>query len=267
MRRTSRDSQIALSVFTLSVLIAMPAFADEVCGVKVRPAVESIAKYVVEKTGHEIICNFQNSDSETASGLIYEGKADFVNSSPRITINMGAVDPEMLIAHELFHLKLVASGEWGFDDFHVSLPCQIKISGSELQRRTQRFDDMAHSDLEHRIFFPKMREMGFDPNEQTNSYFRGAPFADPPPLNRQSPELMSLYYARFEETDREKRDQIVDLMLKSGFGRQVELGKRLLKIIQRDNPRNQKQGLATEQRLIQETFCDDRNLSMGSRGK
>jgi len=78
-----------------------------------------------------------------------------IDGTPVIKVPTGRDPSEADLVHELFHLKLIAEG-FGFIRFTKALPAAVET----------RLYQWVKDPIQHTIFFPRMKEMGFNPSEQ-----------------------------------------------------------------------------------------------------
>jgi hypothetical protein len=231
----------------------------ELCGVKLRPQVTALANDIAKKRKHAVICELDSL--KNINGSDYGGVADFDGNVPRIKIDKSQGDDlETTIAHELFHHELWASGQWSMRS-EVPLPHCGKPIGVD-QARISLFTEISVDHMQHRIFYPKMRAMKLNPNNDLDASFDRVPLMERHwDAYKLAPEIMAIVYARAEEFNSERRDQIVASLQEKGLGRQIELGKSLLKLIEKSNPQNNDEAVRTAHEMLIMTYCDPSNTA------
>ena len=161
-----------------------------------------------------------------------------IDGSPVIKVPPDRDPTEADLVHELFHLKLIAEG-FGFIRFSRPLPSAVET----------RLSQWVKDPIEHTIFFPQMKEMGFNPAEQIEkiaSNTRAGLIAEPgqaPELSvvplfalqmalRDSPAVFeSFIKGRVNETDIAVSRQAVEIVSKDEPGTPDEEIATLVKVL------------------------------------
>ncbi len=87
------------------------------------------------------------------------------DGTPIITIHMKEAKTEYAIVHELYHLKLFTIG--------LSLTPIIWDGNTKIiEPFVRQFSASVYDPLQHSLFYPKLREMGFDPDEGQREDFK-----------------------------------------------------------------------------------------------
>jgi hypothetical protein len=234
---------------------------SELCGVKLRPSVKALADYVVEKTKNQIACISEPNVTDS-SGQAYEGREEIVYGVPTIWFSTSRGADEETIAHELFHLKLQASGQ--FQGWELTSPPNCPPPPGFNMQEAQAFLSDLYSHLQHRIFFSDMRSMGFDPNAHLNASFDLTDSnSHALHLMKEHPLSAAVLYLRVVETDPERKDQIITRLKAEGFGQQIAVGEAMLKVITKENPQNTADGNRVLYECANLALCDRRNTVSG----
>jgi hypothetical protein len=98
----------------------------------------------------------------------YGGQSDvFDDGIPRIRVSYSSKAPETTVVHEMYHLL------WRFRGIPTRyIPANqgnVMLSESTLQSLNEIFTEVS-SRISHAIFFPSMRQIGFDPSVQYRSF-------------------------------------------------------------------------------------------------
>ena len=123
------------------------------CGVKLRDSVSRLKESVEQRFGKTVSCETDRILSENGD----YAKAGFApDGTPTIILDSQEGVDETEIAHELFHLELIGDGL--FDrQLITTLPSDINAKEFEFIAGKLR------SSIAHRMFYPKMVRMGFEP--------------------------------------------------------------------------------------------------------
>jgi hypothetical protein len=127
-----------------------------VCGIQLHPRVDKLKERVERLYGMPLDCEL---------GDIHAGEmADFGTSriatddTPVIILDRVLGTDETEIAHELYHLKLIAEGIDGGLETHAPPDIDAKTFQYTVRK--------LHNIIAHRLFYPKMRSMSLDPNKK-----------------------------------------------------------------------------------------------------
>lgn len=149
------------------------------------------------------------------------------DGTPLICINPAVSRREEVIVHELFHLKLYAEGY-----HHIQY-----AAGSGLDRA--RLHGMAESllvpwldsQVQHNIFYPRMRRMGFDPafdqREPLLEIFKSPPLMGEDLVFASRVWALLYFRAATQINDRVTRARVEEYYRRPELGQALELGKRL----------------------------------------
>jgi hypothetical protein len=127
--------------------------SSELCGVSLPSSVARLRKEVESKFGKSVNCKaiagLRATTGDYAKARVY------ADGTPWVLLDKSQGAGPDDIAHELFHLKLTAEG---FTSYAVQ-PAPPDIEPAVLLWVVKELSDL----LLHRLFFPQMRSMGFDP--------------------------------------------------------------------------------------------------------
>jgi hypothetical protein len=224
------------NTFTLLVFFAFADFVQptapprsSLCGVALHHQTARLLSVVERALSSSVQCSLTGNLRGSEGALAASGVA--TDGTPWIELD--AVDgvSETRVVHELFHLQLKSRG---FPrGFRVET---AKNVDTELVR-------LAATDiislLEHRLFFPKMRQMGFDPvreyRAEVEKYIRGAPT---PKSVEEYPELQSIGYAHVALllNDPVLTRQMEKWYIQNNWTDQLSRGRELSSYIRKSNP-------------------------------
>jgi hypothetical protein len=177
----------------LAVRFLMPSvIPDELlrssfCGIAIRPSVARVLQDVEQKFGKPVRCEVVSSLTGSEGGW---SSADVLpDGTPRIKLDKVAGRTENEVILELLHLQLIADG---FPDtFQLQVP--MGVDANSLANAARQLNSL----IQHRLTYPKMREMGFDPTKNYRPEIEHNISGDrPPPWSNQMPILFSVHYAR-----------------------------------------------------------------------
>ena len=121
-------------------------------GIKLRPEAVKLREDVERFFGTPIL-EERRSDPKSR---YYAGAGFAPSGAPQITLFREVTD-EASVVHELLHLKLIAEG---FPFLKFTLP--IEFINVPTTRFLQIVQSHIDDTLQHRLFFPEMRRMGYD---------------------------------------------------------------------------------------------------------
>ena len=122
------------------------------CGIELSPPSLALFRDVQNRLGKSIRC-----ETHLEFGIL--GASDVAaDGTPEIVLDKYEGKTEENLVHELFHLQLRAKG----------FPQRFQVSASRRTNKqlVQQVAEQLGSLIEHRLFYPQMRGMGFDPTLQ-----------------------------------------------------------------------------------------------------
>jgi hypothetical protein len=118
--------------------------------------VDKLKQRVERLYGKPLDCELDNIH---AGEMVDFGKANITtDDTPVITLDRVLGTDETEIAHELYHLKLIAEGIDGVLEMHAPPDIDAKLFQFTVRK--------LHNMILHRLFYPKMRSMSLDPNKK-----------------------------------------------------------------------------------------------------
>ena len=202
--------------------------SSELCGITLRPAAAKLLNDVQKGLAMPVHCSLRKHLESAEGASATSGISD---GQPWIELDESAGRTEADVVHELLHLKLKARG---FPrDFVVHAPAGVD---PELVRLAA---GQIFSLLEHRLMFPEMRRMGFDPvrryRKEVEAYMRGTPLPSSVVL---FPELQTIGYAHVVLLigDATLTRRVEKWYVEEGWRQQLVRGRELVSYIQNANP-------------------------------
>jgi hypothetical protein len=122
------------------------------CGIELSPPALALFRDVESRLGKTIRC-----ETHLEFGLL--GASHIAaDGTPEIVLDRYEGKTEENLVHELFHLQFNAKG----------FPQRFQVSASRKTNKqlVQQVAEQLGSLIEHRLFYPQMRGMGFDPTQQ-----------------------------------------------------------------------------------------------------
>lgn len=151
--------EIAQSPGTRQSPVRTASQSRKLFGIQLRPSAQALLSEVENLYGKTVV-EADNTNSESKSALGDAASNVLPDGAPVISINVTSGKNEDSIVHELFHLKLFAQGH--------STPPAIRIGNTGKTFDTgvivHLIMGLVHGPLQHSLFFPEMRRMGFDPD-------------------------------------------------------------------------------------------------------
>ena len=145
-------------LLSIALLFSPPtgkASSSTPCGVELSSSSLTLLHDVETQLGRRIRC-----ETHMEFGIL--GASDVAaDGTPEIVLDTYEGKTEENVVHELFHLQLRARG----------FPQRFRVTslGSANTVLVQQVAEQLGSLIEHRIFYPQMRQMGFDPTLQYRS--------------------------------------------------------------------------------------------------
>jgi len=146
-------------LLSIALLVAPKTFAPvrgaspaTLCGIELSPPSLALFRDVEGRLGKTIRC-----ETHLEFGIL--GASDIAaDGTPEIVLDTYAGKTEENLVHELFHLQLHAKG----------FPQRFQVSAARKTNKqlVQQVAEQLGSLIEHRLFYPQMRGMGFDPTRQ-----------------------------------------------------------------------------------------------------
>jgi hypothetical protein len=170
------------------------------------------------------------------------------DGTPLISLDAELGTTETEIAHELFHLQLK---EKGFQQgFSIEVPPDV--SRASLGVAVTSLSSL----IEHRLFYPQMRKMGFDPSENYRKEVEEHIERDqPPPSVGNHPELLAVDYAivALTSNDQALTKRVRAWYRKHGWLAQLKKGEELVRYLAAldpNTPEKKKVALAACLRIV-----------------
>ena len=122
------------------------------CGIELSPPSLALFRDVESRLGKAIRC-----ETHLEFGILGASEVA-ADGTPKIVLDTYQGKTEENLVHELFHLQLHAKG----------FPQRFQVSASRNTNKqlVQQVAEQLGSLIEHRLFYPQMRGMGFDPTGQ-----------------------------------------------------------------------------------------------------
>lgn len=181
------------ALFALSLFLFASTFSwagdgssPSLCGISLRPASAHLLHYVEHRFAKPVRCELATNLAQSEGARANE-RLD-VDGTPVVRLDSGSGRTETEVVHELFHLQLRALGFP--QDFAITVP--PSIDGNILQLAARDISAM----LEHRLFYPKMRQMGLDPTKAYRDEVENhIAHERPPSYSSRYPQLLVIDYA------------------------------------------------------------------------
>jgi hypothetical protein len=122
------------------------------CGIELSPPSLALFRDVESRLGKTIRC-----ETHLEFGILGASEVA-ADGTPQIVLDTYQGKTEENLVHELFHLQLHAKG--------FPQRFQVGASRNTNKQLVQRVAEQLGSLIEHRLFYPQMRGMGFDPTLQ-----------------------------------------------------------------------------------------------------
>jgi hypothetical protein len=203
-----------------------PLPLPSLCGIELSPKALQLLQDVEHKLAHPVQC-------QTSPDLsIKKGASAHSEVAPDgvgvITLDIFRGKTESNIVHELFHLQLRTQGFSQKPRFDA-LP---NTDDNQLTMTVMRMGDL----IEHRIFYPKMRRMGFDPTADYRKEVESALSSGT--YGVQLPETMSVNYAmvRLLINDPKLTQRVETFYVHQGLIQALTRGKKLVSYLLTSNP-------------------------------
>ena len=128
------------------------AASATLCGIELSPPSLTLFQDVENRLGKKVRC-----ETHLEFGIL--GASDVApDGTPQIVLDTYEGRTEENLVHELFHLQLRAKG----------FPQHLEVKSPRIANRElpQQVAEQLGSLIEHRLFYPQIRRMGFDPSLQ-----------------------------------------------------------------------------------------------------
>ena len=122
------------------------------CGIELSPPSLALFRDVEGRLGKSIRC-----ETHLEFGILGASEVA-ADGTPEIVLDRYRGKTEENLVHELFHLQLHAKG--------FPQRFQVNVSRNANRQLVQQLAEQLGSLIEHRLFYPQMRGMGFDPTLQ-----------------------------------------------------------------------------------------------------
>jgi hypothetical protein len=122
------------------------------CGIELRPPALALFRDVESRLGKTIRC-----ETHLEFGILGASQVA-ADGTPEIVLDRYQGKTEENLVHELFHLQFRAKG--------FPQRFQVSVSRNTNKQPVQQVAEELGSLIEHRLFYPQMRGMGFDPTRQ-----------------------------------------------------------------------------------------------------
>jgi hypothetical protein len=201
---------------------------SELCGITLRAQLTQLRGDLESRLHHPIVCEIAN---------IHSGEGNYASMTidrqgvPIIKLDQSRGKDETEVAHELFHLKLVATGLE--TEFRVNLTSDLDTE--EVSFIINKF----RSDISHRLFYPTMLSMGIDPIKKEKSTW--SEFVDsrrPISRNMSHPQAVVNYVGvATERLPADLIDKIDLIYANNGYKNELALGKKIAARIRQTSPK------------------------------
>jgi hypothetical protein len=202
---------------------------DQLCGVTLRPSAQRLRESI-EASFHTAITCKQTMLLKNSTGDL--GRAEILNGVPTITIDVLNGRNETVVVHELFHLKLDANGYQL--ELRVAFPANMPSRPLSTKRQIA---EILSSYLQHRLFYPRMIEMGLDPyaheEQEIEKDIRENRIPGYAPA---APEILALQYLPLLDESRSRRAPAEKWFIAMGWKNELLLAAQLHGLINKENP-------------------------------
>lgn len=211
--------------------IRAQSLPSSVCNVPIRESVAHILETVEHEFGKPVVCEITDSTGDYGNSnaiVLSLGPRPTVRGDgsklgiPVIVLNKSPWRTDSEILHELFHLDLIAHG------FPADIGIRAIPPGTD-RTSLATVGPILKEGIEHHIFYPRMRSMGFDPDRIYRDELETALSASNISGWNQNPMLRSVHYAYAAVTiadARFMRDVDAAYRMK-GWGNNLAVGRRL----------------------------------------
>jgi hypothetical protein len=192
----------------------------ELGGVKLRPEAAEVLEAVERVSGKSVSVSLRDDLAEAVQGYSFTAQ----DGTPTIVLARGKGQNEENIVHELFHLKMLNDG-YPLFDFDMSDAERSANGKLYLLMRTLIYDPITHS-----LFYPKMRQMGLDPDSNTREQLQKNRLRSEQP----SVEWLATYFMKvsLETSDPKLRDEVEHWYEEKGWTVALQRGRALLQVIE-----------------------------------
>ncbi len=167
------------------------------------------------------------------------------DGTPEIRIDSKSGRSEQNIVHELFHLKLRKEG---FPELVFEFPPGTVIRDSE-RRWANWNNSIVREPLQHRLFYPLLRQMGLVPDEGLKVGFddlvRKGEYSGVVPENAFAVHTGNYLRALLETDDQEFLDRLTDWFEKKGWHDSISAAEDLKEMIHQRDPRTPEEEINT----------------------
>jgi hypothetical protein len=179
----------------------------------------------------------------------YRGESEILDDgTPVIRLNRAFSKSEQIILHELFHLKLKIEG------FYT-----IEFEGESLLLQRQQgylrwIKILLYDGLEHRLYYPRIRAFGFDPSADFFRDFKERRRTNSlATLGRDGTDDRALYFFKAVlELNSKEIDEVENWFKAKNWTVELEMGKRLAKLVTSEDPRTPDHVMNTFVRCLNE---------------
>lgn len=194
-------------------------------GIKLRPSTRQLVAEVEKRIGRSIkeeVVTWEKT--RVGESMVLD------DGRPLIRLNRDFVSEEVIV-HELFHLKFKADGFYTID-----------VEGNLTQQQIEfiRWSKLLLYDcFEHRLFFPKMRRLGFNPTVGFyNDFLERRRTRNLEYLTGNGHYNRVLYYFKFaiELNDAKKLHEVVEWFKANGWNSELEVGDKLVQMVVNGDP-------------------------------
>ena len=209
-------------------------------GIELSPPAKALLQEVEQSFGKPVLEHIERNWEPSHYGESSVAE----DGSPTVTINAHTGKTEATIVHELFHLKLRASG---FPVLAFEFPPGRNTRENRHYVRWIGFH--LRDPIQHSIFYSEMRSLGVDPDAELKSEFERAlqndDFLGLHPATKD--HALSLYYLKavLQLKDPEMHKRIERWYKRKGWRRSLSVGKKLVEVVIGENPTNPKQEIAS----------------------
>lgn len=184
------------------------------------------------------------------------------DGAPEIRIDPNSGRSEQTIVHELFHLKLRKEG---FPELVFEFPPGTVIGENE--RRWANWNNtIVREPLQHRIFYPLMRQMGLVPDEGLRAGFndlvRKGEYTGVVPENAFAVHTGQYLRALLETEDEEFLDRFTSWFEEKGWQDSIRAARELKEMIDQRDPRTPEEEINTLVEVLNRLYRNTARLAV-----
>lgn len=241
-------------IFTLTLMFQGKLLLAE----NEHPNTDKIKQYACNELNNKILklCNQVENIYQKKLSIYEVNTNKFLgHSNPDkflIEVNKNVNNKDVLIAHELFHLKLKKEG---FAKSYLFLPSE-KLSETEEIRLTKHVYQLLRQPILHFIFYPEMKKLGLIPNINIEEQIRKEISEDRFINKIDYFEINVLYYLKYllEINDDLLLSKINTIYGKQNLTNELNMGQELANIIIESNPKTPEEEVNTFIKCINQLY-------------